>query len=77
MLEPYVNSPYSIDLIFFKFQGLNRLAAIALLFLNEEDAFWCLVAIVDEVLPPDYFSKTLKAAQVDQVCDKRSCVTSG
>lgn len=47
-------------------QGLNRLAAIALLFLNEEDAFWCLVAIVDEVLPPDYFSKTLKAAQVDQ-----------
>lgn len=47
-------------------QGLNRLAAIALLFLNEEDAFWCLVAIVDHVLPPEYFSKTLMAAQADQ-----------
>ncbi|XP_045159661.2 TBC1 domain family member 2B-like isoform X2 [Mercenaria mercenaria] len=47
-------------------QGLNRLAAIALLFLNEEDAFWCLVAIVDHILPPEYFSTTLMAAQADQ-----------
>ncbi|XP_060589227.1 TBC1 domain family member 2B-like [Ruditapes philippinarum] len=47
-------------------QGLNRLAAIALLFLNEEDAFWCLVAIVDYILPAEYFSSTLMAAQADQ-----------
>ncbi|XP_052274316.1 TBC1 domain family member 2B-like isoform X2 [Dreissena polymorpha] len=47
-------------------QGLNRLAAIALLFLNEEDAFWCLVAIVEHILPPEYFSTTLMAAQADQ-----------
>ena len=48
-------------------QGLNRLAAISLLFLTEEEAFWCLVAIVDFLMPSDYYSKTLMAAQVDQV----------
>nr|XP_006629824.2 PREDICTED: TBC1 domain family member 2A isoform X1 [Lepisosteus oculatus] len=48
-------------------QGLNRLAAIALLVLeNEEDAFWCLVAIVDYIMPQDYYSKTLTASQADQ-----------
>ncbi|KAL4236317.1 TBC1 domain member 2A [Mactra antiquata] len=47
-------------------QGLNRLAAIALLFLDEEDSFWCLVAIVDYLLPAEYFSSTLMAAQADQ-----------
>ena len=49
-------------------QGLNRLAAIALLFLKEEDAFWCLVAIVQHLLPPDYYSRTLLGSQTDQAC---------
>ncbi len=49
-------------------QGLNRLAAIALLFLEEEDAFWCLVAIVRHILPCDYYDKTLLGSQTDQVC---------
>lgn len=48
-------------------QGQNRLVAIALLFLNEEDAFWCLVAIIEFLMPPEYYSRTLIAAQVDQV----------
>lgn len=48
-------------------QGLNRLAAIALLVLDEEEsAFWCLVAIVETIMPPDYYSKMLTASQVDQ-----------
>ncbi|XP_018593812.2 TBC1 domain family member 2A-like isoform X1 [Scleropages formosus] len=48
-------------------QGLNRLAAIALLVLqNEEDAFWCLVAIVETIMPKDYYSKSLTASQADQ-----------
>ncbi|KAK3612580.1 hypothetical protein CHS0354_042080 [Potamilus streckersoni] len=47
-------------------QGLNRLAAIALLFLSEEDAFWCIVAIVERILPQDYYSHTMIAAQADQ-----------
>ncbi|XP_078382204.1 TBC1 domain family member 2B-like [Oculina patagonica] len=47
-------------------QGLNRLVAIALLYLNEEESFWCLVAIVEHLIPKDYYSKTLIASQADQ-----------
>jgi len=47
-------------------QGFNRIAAIALLFLNEEDAFWCLVYIVEVVMPQSYYSKQLIGAQIDQ-----------
>ncbi|TRY69830.1 hypothetical protein DNTS_012929 [Danionella cerebrum] len=47
-------------------QGLNRLAAIALLYLDQEDAFWCLVAIVEVLMPHDYYTKTLLGSQVDQ-----------
>ncbi|XP_061832535.1 TBC1 domain family member 2A isoform X2 [Nerophis lumbriciformis] len=48
-------------------QGLNRLAAIALLVLqNEEDAFWCLVSVVDTIMPQDYYTKNLVASQADQ-----------
>uniref|UniRef100_A0A8C5M0K0 TBC1 domain family member 2B n=1 Tax=Leptobrachium leishanense TaxID=445787 RepID=A0A8C5M0K0_9ANUR len=47
-------------------QGLNRLAAIALLYLDQEDAFWCLVAIVEVLMPRDYYTKTLLGSQVDQ-----------
>ncbi|KAK1903886.1 TBC1 domain family member 2A [Dissostichus eleginoides] len=45
-------------------QGLNRLAALALLVLqSEEEAFWCLVAVVENILPPDYYTKQLLASQ--------------
>ncbi|XP_053735288.1 TBC1 domain family member 2A isoform X1 [Synchiropus splendidus] len=48
-------------------QGLNRLAALALLVLqSEEEAFWCLVAVVDCIMPPDYYTHQLVASQVDQ-----------
>ncbi|CAG2167428.1 unnamed protein product, partial [Oppiella nova] len=47
-------------------QGLNRLAAVALLFMPEEDAFWCLVAIVETIMPNDYFGRNLLGAHVDQ-----------
>uniref|UniRef100_A0A3P9KB15 TBC1 domain family, member 2B n=1 Tax=Oryzias latipes TaxID=8090 RepID=A0A3P9KB15_ORYLA len=47
-------------------QGLNRLAAIALLYLDQEDAFWALVAIVEVFMPRDYYTKTLLGSQVDQ-----------
>lgn len=42
-----------------------RLAAIALLVLeSEEDAFWCLVAVVEAIMPQDYYTKTLISSQV-------------
>ncbi|KAM3927481.1 TBC1 domain family member 2B [Leptodactylus fuscus] len=47
-------------------QGLNRLVAIALLYLDQEDAFWCLVTIVEVFMPRDYYTKTLLGSQVDQ-----------
>ncbi|XP_069029676.1 TBC1 domain family member 2A isoform X1 [Embiotoca jacksoni] len=48
-------------------QGLNRLAAIALLVLrSEEDAFWCLVSVVDTIMPQDYYTHNLVASQADQ-----------
>ncbi|NWX64967.1 TBD2A protein, partial [Promerops cafer] len=48
-------------------QGLNRLAAVALLVLeDEESAFWCLVYIVEILMPADYYSDTLITSQVDQ-----------
>lgn len=33
---------------------------------DEESAFWCLVAIVETILPAEYYSKTLTASQADQ-----------
>ena len=53
----------------FLLQGFNRLVAIALLFMAEEDAFWCLVYIIEQLMPAEYYSrdKQLIGAQVDQV----------
>lgn len=48
-------------------QGLNRLAAIALLVLQEEeDAFWSLIVIVEHIMPPNYYTKDLVGCQADQ-----------
>ena len=47
-------------------QGLNRLAAVSLLFMPEEDAFWSLVAIIEHLMPPEYYSHNLLGAHVDQ-----------
>lgn len=42
-----------------------RLAAIALLVLqDEEDAFWCLVVIVEYIMPRNYYTKDLLGCQV-------------
>lgn len=45
-------------------QGMNRLAAVALLVLPEEEAFWCLSTIVDNIMPTGYYND-LWLAQVD------------
>lgn len=45
-----------------------RLAALALLVLqSEEDAFWCLVAVVEVIMPQDYYTKNLVASQVRHI----------
>ncbi|KAG9480495.1 hypothetical protein GDO78_012126 [Eleutherodactylus coqui] len=48
-------------------QGLNRLAALALLVLeDEESAFYCLVDVVENIMPAEYYSNNLAGSQVDQ-----------
>jgi hypothetical protein len=43
---------------------MNQIAALLLLFMDEEDAFWALSAVVEKILPRDYYSKTMIGAQV-------------
>ena len=50
-------------------QGMNRLVAILLLFLDEDDAFWGLVAIIESLMPAQYYDRTMIAAHADQVSD--------
>jgi hypothetical protein len=47
-------------------QGFNFLGAFALLFLPEEMAFWCLVAIIDRIMPADYFVDPMIGPRADQ-----------
>lgn len=47
-------------------QSLNFVAGMMLLFMAEEEAFWLLVTVVEELLPPDYFSHSMVGAHVDQ-----------
>lgn len=40
-------------------QGTGMIAASLLLLLEEEDAFWIMVTIVEDLLPASYYSSTL------------------
>ena len=60
-----VKSVSIMVLISIALSSLVRLAAIALLYLDQEDAFWCLIAIVEVFMPRDYYTKTLLGSQVN------------
>eukprot|EP00058_Branchiostoma_floridae_P002710 XP_002588198.1 hypothetical protein BRAFLDRAFT_68841 [Branchiostoma floridae] len=47
-------------------QGLNFMVGMSLLFLEEEDAFWFLVAVTEKYFSINYFDKNLVGAQADQ-----------
>lgn len=53
-------------------QGFNFITAFALLILPEESAFWCLVAIVEHIMPANYFSGCLESARDDQLILKKA-----
>ena len=47
-------------------QSINFLAGFLLLLLSEPQAFWVLDCLVNELLPPEYYSRTLLGVHVDQ-----------
>ncbi|XP_046560313.1 small G protein signaling modulator 3 homolog isoform X3 [Haliotis rubra] len=47
-------------------QGTGVIAASLLLFLEEEDTFWMMCAIIEDLLPASYYSSTLIGIQADQ-----------
>lgn len=46
---------------------MNYLAGCALHVLEEEDAFWCLVTILNKLMPDSYYSGLLLGAIADQL----------
>uniref|UniRef100_A0A1A9ZR04 Small G protein signaling modulator 3 n=1 Tax=Glossina pallidipes TaxID=7398 RepID=A0A1A9ZR04_GLOPL len=47
-------------------QGTGVIAASLLLFMEEENAFWMMATIVEDLLPASYYSSTLLGIQADQ-----------
>eukprot|EP00794_Sanderia_malayensis_P008950 gene8950-9904_t len=47
-------------------QGVGMIVSSLLLFQSEEDTFWMMVTIIDDLLPESYFSATLLGVQADQ-----------
>ncbi|KAB7496892.1 Small G protein signaling modulator 3-like protein [Armadillidium nasatum] len=47
-------------------QGTGTMASSLLLFMEEEDAFWMMCTIVEDLLPASYYSSTLLGVQADQ-----------
>lgn len=46
--------------------SLMQVVSCLLLFLEEEDALWMMCALIEDLLPPAYFSSTLLGVQTDQ-----------
>ena len=49
------------------FQGMNMIAGMLIFHLDEETAFWGLVAILEMIMPTGYYSTDLLAARADQL----------
>ncbi|KAI8089552.1 rab-GTPase-TBC domain-containing protein, partial [Halteromyces radiatus] len=47
-------------------QSLNYLVGMLLLFLKEEETFWCLVTIAQSILPAGVYDVTMEGASIDQ-----------
>uniref|UniRef100_A0A7S4PGE2 Rab-GAP TBC domain-containing protein n=2 Tax=Guillardia theta TaxID=55529 RepID=A0A7S4PGE2_GUITH len=46
-------------------QGLNFIAGLMLLFLREDQAFWLLCVLIEDILPGDYYAQDLSGCNVD------------
>ena len=57
-------------------QSLNFISGMMLLFLQEEDAFWLLLTVMDTLLPRDCYSKSMIGTHVDQLVFSKIVETS-
>lgn len=48
-------------------QSMNFIGAVLLLYLSEEQAFWVLAAMIEDILPPNYYSVNMMGSRVDQL----------
>jgi len=46
-------------------QSMNFICALLLFHLSEEESFWVLAALIEDILPPDYYSSTMIGCRVD------------
>lgn len=46
-------------------QSMNFIVALLLLYMNEEEAFWMLVTIIEDLLPKDYYTGNMLGVNVD------------
>lgn len=49
-------------------QGMGVIVGTFLLFLEEEDTFWMMVNLIEDLLPANYFGSSLLGVQADQKC---------
>jgi hypothetical protein len=47
-------------------QSLNFVGGLMLLFMDEEDAFWLLLTIIETLLPKDYYTRSMVGTYTDQ-----------
>ena len=47
-------------------QSMNFIAALLLYHLSEENTFWVLASLLEDILPRDYYSSSMVGARVDQ-----------
>eukprot|EP00742_Colponemidia_sp_Colp-10_P009143 GILJ01009945.1.p2 GENE.GILJ01009945.1~~GILJ01009945.1.p2 ORF type:complete len:469 (+),score=63.12 GILJ01009945.1:2087-3493(+) len=47
-------------------QSMNFIVGVLLLFMTEEEAFWTLIALIEHILPADYYHGSLVGAHTDQ-----------
>lgn len=47
-------------------QSMNYLCGLLLLHMDEEPAFWTLSALIEDILPPNYYSASLLGGRIDQ-----------
>lgn len=47
-------------------QSMNYIAALLLFHMSEEQSFWVMAALIEDILPPNYYTPSLLGGRVDQ-----------